>query len=567
MIEVIQGSGEMIPIEISLGGLGSSGEQGIQGETGPTYDDTIIKSQLANMATQVSLASSNGIKGDNVTDDFNSFNTLLITKSDTSIDLNVGRCKLSATLNVTQANTSIEGHSVSSGRAINDADSSNNYRKSVLSADHNGIILNVDIPSAENGCDIRKITLDGNNLATVGINYANYSFGRNLLEDVNVVNVNGTALQYNGYDYATRVNRFYTRFTNKGLVMNGDGHYNVIFENCRFLAKQCCELFLEATSSSSKQIVFRGCDFETYDALAGDVQNWLKIGGAKEVVFEDCFFESSLTALHSESLIQLGTDTAYLASVSFIRCHFSPVNTDYIFDWKNVGQVTIDNCYFESGETIKIINASSNNLYSKSCYPISYWTNTAINDITALIGTADVNPAKKMEDLFCIITGKTSYSKPTFRKSISIAPDSNGIVLQAKDQDIITYPYEYVRISKAGFNIGSGTSPLDVAFVRYGVNIGGMSGTQSFKVDGTYNGGHQILGTTHLWVDALGKPRVKNTAIPYSDTDGYSLVRAQNIAPTSATATGVAGDIVITTGYIYICVATNTWQRVAIATW
>jgi hypothetical protein len=37
--------------------------------------------------------------------------------------------------------------------------------------------------------------------------------------------------------------------------------------------------------------------------------------------------------------------------------------------------------------------------------------------------------------------------------------------------------------------------------------------------------------------------------------------------PASATAVGVAGTIVIATDYIYVCTATDTWKRVAIATW
>lgn len=38
-------------------------------------------------------------------------------------------------------------------------------------------------------------------------------------------------------------------------------------------------------------------------------------------------------------------------------------------------------------------------------------------------------------------------------------------------------------------------------------------------------------------------------------------------APTEATSTGTAGDVAYDNGYLYICVATNTWKRVAIATW
>jgi hypothetical protein len=37
--------------------------------------------------------------------------------------------------------------------------------------------------------------------------------------------------------------------------------------------------------------------------------------------------------------------------------------------------------------------------------------------------------------------------------------------------------------------------------------------------------------------------------------------------PASASASGMAGQIAVDTDYIYVCTATNTWKRVAIATW
>lgn len=44
-----------------------------------------------------------------------------------------------------------------------------------------------------------------------------------------------------------------------------------------------------------------------------------------------------------------------------------------------------------------------------------------------------------------------------------------------------------------------------------------------------------------------------------------NMVRA-DIAPTSNTATGNKGEIIITDDYLYICIATNSWKRVAIST-
>ena len=40
-----------------------------------------------------------------------------------------------------------------------------------------------------------------------------------------------------------------------------------------------------------------------------------------------------------------------------------------------------------------------------------------------------------------------------------------------------------------------------------------------------------------------------------------------NATPATAGAAGTTGDIQWDTNYIYICVATNTWKRVGIATW
>jgi len=37
--------------------------------------------------------------------------------------------------------------------------------------------------------------------------------------------------------------------------------------------------------------------------------------------------------------------------------------------------------------------------------------------------------------------------------------------------------------------------------------------------------------------------------------------------PASATATGNAGDICWDNGYVYVCVATNTWKRAQLLTW
>lgn len=67
-----------------------------------------------------------------------------------------------------------------------------------------------------------------------------------------------------------------------------------------------------------------------------------------------------------------------------------------------------------------------------------------------------------------------------------------------------------------------------------------------------------LVGTassTHMF-DVNGTARVNQL-----------FLRALNTAPASATATGTTGEIRIDANFIYVCTATNTWKRVAIATW
>jgi hypothetical protein len=57
----------------------------------------------------------------------------------------------------------------------------------------------------------------------------------------------------------------------------------------------------------------------------------------------------------------------------------------------------------------------------------------------------------------------------------------------------------------------------------------------------------------------------------YDKTTGRSTLNALTIStpsvPANASSTGTAGQIEWDSGYIYVCVATNTWKRAALSTW
>jgi len=56
---------------------------------------------------------------------------------------------------------------------------------------------------------------------------------------------------------------------------------------------------------------------------------------------------------------------------------------------------------------------------------------------------------------------------------------------------------------------------------------------------------------------------VLNTALDYLDTKVGPWVTV----PETATSTGVAGQVAYASGFLYVCVATNTWRRTALTSW
>jgi hypothetical protein len=85
--------------------------------------------------------------------------------------------------------------------------------------------------------------------------------------------------------------------------------------------------------------------------------------------------------------------------------------------------------------------------------------------------------------------------------------------------------------------------------------------------------GSVVINPTASGVTASAKLLVGRASSTFTfDVNGTAranqfYLSALNTAPASATATGTTGEIRIDANFIYICTATNTWKRVAIATW
>lgn len=91
-------------------------------------------------------------------------------------------------------------------------------------------------------------------------------------------------------------------------------------------------------------------------------------------------------------------------------------------------------------------------------------------------------------------------------------------------------------------------------------------GVKGLGVIGTYDSSVLRVGTFRIWSDGSGNLRMKASADPTSATDG-GIVSTRVDVPATATASGTAGQWAFDASYLYICVATNTWKRVGLATW
>lgn len=127
--------------------------------------------------------------------------------------------------------------------------------------------------------------------------------------------------------------------------------------------------------------------------------------------------------------------------------------------------------------------------------------------------------------------------------------------------------FRFASTSTAGTTITNGSSGNGLVSLKTNLNgtfaVGDLS-----AVSNTYTGAKFIV------FGATG-----NAAIGTATDNGFKLdvigtarasqfqLSALNTAPATASSTGVLGEIRIVNGFIYVCVATNTWQRAAIATW
>lgn len=105
-----------------------------------------------------------------------------------------------------------------------------------------------------------------------------------------------------------------------------------------------------------------------------------------------------------------------------------------------------------------------------------------------------------------------------------------------------------------GVQTAAPATPLEVS-TRITDNLNALLSSNS----GSARPSYAVAGT--VWLDT------DDSQIKIYDGTSDLTIAINAGAPSSATDTGSLGDVAWDADYFYICTATDTWKRVAVATW
>jgi hypothetical protein len=205
-----------------------------------------------------------------------------------------------------------------------------------------------------------------------------------------------------------------------------------------------------------------------------------------------------------------------------------------------------------------------------------YYNTTQVDALISGAGSGTVTSFGKVDGYG--IT--SSVSNPTTTPVHTIAVDTSGAI--ASKTRLTNSLSSYMTISGTnvvtGLKVFSRASGLNTATVQSTANTATEHSGIQFQNranvgwDGTYGGLRFSTGdnlkpwifANSLTAGAGEVARISGTGII---TGTQLRISALNTAPASATATGTLGEIRFVNGFLYLCVATNSWQRVALAAW
>ena len=169
------------------------------------------------------------------------------------------------------------------------------------------------------------------------------------------------------------------------------------------------------------------------------------------------------------------------------------------------------------------------------------------------VGIGTTTPAEKLS-----INGGNLLMNGTF-DGVLMNPGSGGGSLAITRGGTFTNNVQQINAPYTD-NIGS--------FAGGGAQISLLKEEMTFSTyPSTSTLGNSITLTERMRLTATGLGIATTSPTNLLDVNGNSIRLRTARTPASASATGTTGEICWDSSYIYVCIATNTWKRVAISTW
>lgn len=369
-------------------------------------------------------------------------------------------------------------------------------------------ILEVDIPSGKNGGVVQNISIDGMNIAKKGIVLAG-NFYDSSLDTIFVDNVTDTAYDIQANNYNGRYKKISSGWgCRNGLRLSPNGNQQSEFDNCHFFADKFAGILGEGIDDQGLRVVsFNDCDFTSKNGAPLKLAN---IGHS--VVFNNPWIEYQGTAVLN-TLIIFGDNTYRSKGVVFRDGYYQGNDlVEHAFYIKNAESLTFEGSLRITAITGEEFDATN----ALNLVPNSFINTTIPYDPNTLIKGFKI----PLFFAYCFLSNdsRLPYNQTQFfyNPDSSAAVPGNASVARSRRN---SETYDRMALGESYLQFGSGQAAPDTSFIRSEANTGGMAAGDSFKVDGTWNGGHLILGVYHIWIDASRNVRIKR-GIPVSDTDG-----------------------------------------------
>ncbi len=199
---------------------------------------------------------------------------------------------------------------------------------------------------------------------------------------------------------------------------------------------------------------------------------------------------------------------------------------------------------------------------------------------TSFITISDSSQIWRISGLPCGVTFTAGGDLDKDYVEIEITP-SSGTFTWSK---FFINLYEYLNYFKQVQVIEHYSGGTKVSYLKDRQAVSGTKNTYIFDLPVTTSTktiirliGAQSINNI-LYIMDIGSARNRVETPPYIHIDGGQRIYGDltatqyklselNAAPASAGAAGVLGDVRVTSDYIYVCTATNTWKRTALTTW